>query len=136
MGIPNSCSAASIVHPIKGSSTKIAGGSAAECLGVSIFLRFGVEVEGNRERDVEESELITFFFEGVLAGVGKACSAEDREVWCAEVRGSPSSESKGEIREAAVLCERATFLGEGLTVPGEEGERVLLDGPGLADALG
>lgn len=92
-----------------------------------------MEVEGNRERDVEESELIIFFFEGVLAGVGKACSAE---VWCVEVRGSPSSESKGEIREAAVLWERATFLGEGLAVPGEEGERVLLDGPGLADALG
>lgn len=95
-----------------------------------------MQVEGKRERDVEESELITFFFEGVLAGVGKACSAEEREVWCVEVRGSPSSESKGEIREAAVLLERATFLGEDLAVPGEEGERVLLDGPGLADALG
>lgn len=104
MGIPNSCSAAWIVYPLKGSSTKIAGGS-AEYLGVSIFLRLvvEVEVEGKRERDVEESELMIFFFEGVLAGVGKACSAEDWEVWCAEVRGSESSESKGEIREAAVL---------------------------------
>jgi hypothetical protein len=89
------------VYPLKGSSTKIAG--SAEYLGVSIFLRLVVEVEGKRERDVEESELIIFFFEGVLAGVGKACSAEDWEVWCAEVRGSESTESKGEIREAAFL---------------------------------
>ena len=103
MEIPNFCSADSILYSLKGSSTKMAGDSAAEYLGVSIFLRLGVEMEGNRERDVEEPELITFFFEGVLAGVGKARSAEEREVCCAEVRGSETSESKGEIREAAVL---------------------------------
>jgi hypothetical protein len=102
MGIPNSCSAAWILYPIKGSSTKIAGGSAAEGLVVSIFLRLGVEVEGNREREVEESELTTFFFEGVLAGVGRACSAEEKGL-CEEVRGSESSDSKGDVREAAVL---------------------------------
>jgi hypothetical protein len=33
---------------------------------------------------VEESELIIFFFEGVLAGVGKACSAEVWGMWCAD----------------------------------------------------
>jgi hypothetical protein len=38
---------------------------------LSIFLRLLVEVEGKRERDVEESELIIFFFEGVLANAGK-----------------------------------------------------------------
>jgi hypothetical protein len=130
MGIPNSCSAVWI----EGSSTKIAGVS-AEYLGLSIFLRLLVEVEGKRERDVEESELIIFFFEGVLAGVGKACSAEVWGMWCAEVRGSESSESKGEIREAAFLWERAAFFGEGLGVPGEEGESVLLDAPGLADTV-
>lgn len=101
----------------------------------SIFLRLGVELDGNREREVEVSELMTFFFEGVFAGVGSARSAEDRELLCVEVRGSEGSISKGETREAADCCERAAFLGEVFAFPGLEGERVLLGVPDLADAL-
>lgn len=115
---------------------KIPCGMAVESFEASIFLRLGVELDGNRERDVEVSELITFFFEGVLAGVGRARSAEDREVCCAEVRGSEKSKSKGEVREGSFLFERAAFFGEDLAVPGEEGERVLFAVPDLADALG
>jgi hypothetical protein len=58
-----------------------------------------VELGGKRAREVIEPELISFFLEGVFAGVGKARSADEREDWCAEVRGCEGSESNGETRE-------------------------------------
>jgi len=85
---------------------------------------------------VAEPELISFFFEGVFTGVGKARSADEREDWCAEVRGCEGSESKGETREEKDGWMCAALLGEGFTVPGEEGERVLLAVPVFVGALG
>jgi hypothetical protein len=45
----------------------------------SIFLRLGAELGAKMAREVDESVLIIFFFDGVLAGVGKARSADDRD---------------------------------------------------------
>lgn len=104
--------------------------------GLSIFLRLEVEDEGKRLRGVADpdEELMACFFEGVFTGVGKARSAEERDEGAAEVRGCEGAESKGEMREEdAWLC--AAFLDEGLIVPGEEGERVLLGRPDCADEV-
>jgi hypothetical protein len=62
------------VEALRGVS-KVSKGSIA----ISIILRLGAELGGKMAREVEESVLTIFFLEGVLAGVGRARSADDRD---------------------------------------------------------